>query len=125
MSTAEQDQATLAFDRTVPGCAVARFHGDLDACAASRLEDQLMNALEPGLARLVLDLSDVGFIDSSGIRLLMQAVARLNGPEGVSVVNARPGVARRALEIVGLSRVLRVEETLDAALRPAAGANHH
>jgi anti-anti-sigma factor len=73
----------------------------------------------------VLDLSDVGFIDSSGIRLLMQAVARLNGPEGVCVVNARPGVARRALEIVGLSRVLRVEETLDAALRPVQGANHH
>ncbi|HEU4752195.1 MAG TPA: STAS domain-containing protein [Armatimonadota bacterium] len=98
---------------------MVQFTGELDACSATQIEGDLLSQLGPERSCIVLDLSGVSFIDSSGIRLLMQIVARRKTGSEVTVVNPGTGGARRALEIVGLRKVVRIEETLDAALSRA------
>jgi len=66
---------------------------------------------QPAAGKLVLDLSGVTFIDSSGMTLLFQT-ARRSGREGFvfRVVGVRPAVAE-LLQLTGLDLVLNLDDT--------------
>ena len=109
--------------------AVLRLSGDLDACTAIRLEEELGPQLAATDQRLVLDLRDLDFIDSSGIRLLLTLVHNRARQGTVMLVRPQRGVARRALDLVGLARIIPSVDELTEALRyqptcvePGAGA---
>ncbi|HET9600200.1 MAG TPA: STAS domain-containing protein, partial [Acidimicrobiales bacterium] len=53
------------------GVPVLVIRGELDAYSAPTLDAAVTKVLDGGAARLVLDLSDVGFIDSSGLRSMI------------------------------------------------------
>ncbi len=117
MSIPEETYAACSFDRPYPGCMRVRITGELDACSAPQVEEEILTALTPS-AVTVLDLEDVEFIDSTGIRLLVRVVSRKTEGEQVYVVSPRSRGVRRALDIVGLNRVVRTVESLDE-IRPA------
>lgn len=108
--------AAFSFAQPQPGLALVRITGELDACSAQQIEEQVQQSLSPGFRRVILDLRDLEFIDSTGIRLLVQVVTRKHEPNGVVVVCPRALVARRALELVGLTRLMRTVDTLDEVL---------
>ena len=65
--------------------------------------------------RLVVDLSDVTFVDSTTLGAFVEARAALAG--GDAFVLAAPGLeVRRALEVSGLDRHFAVRDTLESAL---------
>lgn len=81
---------------------MCRVSGDVDISCSSELRERLLAALEAPRARLILDLSEVTFMDASGLGALMAARRRsmlLGG--GVRLVGASPPV-RRVLEASGL-----------------------
>ena len=101
--------------RTVDGAVVVSLVGELDLYNAHVVRERLAAATNDGGERLVVDLSDVTFIDSTGLGVLVEARSRLANRRAFVVV--APGVeARRALEISGLDRHFAVRETLEAAL---------
>jgi len=77
-----------------------RLSGELDMATAPKLEE----AMDP-VARvnrgLVLELEDVTFIDSYGLRALVQLSTRLNG-SGPLVLAKVPDAVQRVLDIVGM-----------------------
>lgn len=83
--------------------------GELDLAGAGRLEEALQ-AARAGRVPVVLDLSGLDFMDSTGVRLLLQAAdtARAEGPP-LRVVRPRAGDACRALEETGVMALLPVE----------------
>ena len=81
--------------------------GEIDLAARGALEDAFGVAL-PGSC-LVVDFTNVTFIDSTGIGAIARAV-RAN--TAVSVVNPQPSV-RRTLEISGIDRHVRIVESGD------------
>jgi anti-anti-sigma factor len=88
------------------GSLVVRVHGELDAAGEHAFERALEPALVNGRAELVIDLSGVTFIDSTGIRCLIRANERANGCGMTIRFQGATGVVRRALEIVGLPDLL-------------------
>lgn len=77
------------------GWLVARVEGSLDRVGAPQLSEQVVGRA-PRL--LALDLSEVGFIDSSGVALLLSL-----GERHERVVLVSPsGVVRRVLSVLGL-----------------------
>jgi anti-anti-sigma factor len=75
--------------------------GELDAHAAQSFDRTVDEITGGGLASLAIDLANVTFIDSSGLRSLIRARKSL-APEGrVCLVSPQPG-AMRLLEITGL-----------------------
>jgi anti-sigma B factor antagonist len=105
----------VAAVRTVDGAVVVSLVGELDLYNAHAVRDRLAAATSDGSERLVVDLSGVTFIDSTGLGVLLEARSRLANRRGFLVV--APGMeARRALEISGLDRHFGVHETLDSAL---------
>ncbi len=77
------------------GKARCRLGGELDLATEPRVRRELLGALHGGVTELVIDLGDVTFIDSTGLRALLSARNRASSL-GTKVVLARvtPSVAR-------------------------------
>jgi anti-sigma B factor antagonist len=97
------------------GAVVVELAGELDLYNAHTVRDALLGQAEKKPERLVVDLSRVTFIDSTGLGVLIEARTRL--PNRRAFMLASPGLeTRRALEISGLDRHFAVHDSLDAAL---------
>ncbi|TML10675.1 MAG: STAS domain-containing protein [Actinobacteria bacterium] len=96
---------------------VVRLAGELDLYNTPVLREALLEYAARNPTRLVVDLAEVTFIDSTALGALIEARASLGSKDGF--VLASPGLeARRALEISGLDRHFEVSETLEDALKP-------
>jgi anti-anti-sigma factor len=85
-----------------------RLHGELDLATAGMLEEPLEEALADSSGQLVLDLSGLTFIDSTGIAILIGAIARGDdGPALRFVPSPAPGVAR-VLKLTGVEERMRM-----------------
>lgn len=93
---------------------VAHFAGDLDIASAPALEREVLAATE-GAQRVVLDLSDVGWLDSSGLRL-MDDLTRAYEARGAAVRIVAPAdvPARFTLDISAWRPELVVGRMSDA-----------
>jgi len=100
-------------------------HGDADLHSAPELRERLERLDDEGVTALVVDLSEVIFIDSMALGLLLAAMKRVRSREGhLRLVVSRPEI-RRIFEITLLDRVLAIDATREEALAqvgPAAGA---
>ena len=89
----------------------ARLSGELDLAAYPRASEELA-PLFGSSQEVTLDLSDVGFLDSSGIRLLIRLQKSLVG-EGVLVLRSPKAHVVRVLEIAGLPDLgVRIEDAM-------------
>jgi anti-sigma B factor antagonist len=87
--------------RDLPGVHVVALHGELDIVSADGLALALV---EVAGSVVVVDLSGLTFIDSSGISALVRARNRIVGDGRGQLVLTEPReIVRKALEIVGLS----------------------
>lgn len=82
--------------------------GELDLATVDRFEAVVTRAEERAGDRLVLDLREVVFMDSSGLRAILEAYKRGLPVERRVTVVCPPGPARRVLEITGAGTVLDV-----------------
>ena len=100
-----------------PGLAVLVVGGEVDYEVSPQLKARLMKAIKAGTRRLVLDLTDVSFIDSTAIGVIAGVVERLDevGGGSVAVVSTHEKVMQ-IFEITGLDRVFTIYPTRDEAL---------
>jgi anti-sigma B factor antagonist len=97
------------------GGVVISLVGELDLYNAHMVRDELFAAAARSPERLVVELSGVTFIDSTGLGVLIEARTKLANRKAFRLV--APGLeTRRALEISGLDRHFAVHDSLDEAL---------
>jgi anti-anti-sigma factor len=99
---------------SLPTMVVLGVHGEVDLATSPKLHEAL-DALDPDVG-LVVDLSDVSFLDSSGLTELVRAHERHAEAGGVRLVVASKGI-RRVLEVSGLTEVFSIYESSDDAIR--------
>jgi anti-anti-sigma factor len=100
--------------------------GELDMATAPQLQDQITDLLDRGLSRLVFDLTDLSFCDSTGLSVFVRAKNSTDEAGGVVRLAAPQRGVRRILEVSGLVEVLHTYPTVDEAVaadasEPAAG----
>lgn len=94
---------------------VVRLAGELDLYNAPIVREALLAAVDSDPDRLVIDLGEVAFVDSTALGVLLETRARLG--HGDHFVLAAPGAeTRRTLQVSGLDRQLAVADSVDAAL---------
>ena len=81
---------------------IFEIRGEIDHSNASVLSAAVDEPLEQGANIILLDLSEVDYIDSGGVSVLLSTVRRLRNRGWLGVVNPN-GNVRRLLEIVGLT----------------------
>ena len=99
--------ATIAIETQLDasGSAIVILSGELDASNVASLEAAMTSVTSRAPERVTFDLSALGFMDSSGIAVLINTAAK------VSEVHLRQPspIIRRVLESTGLSSLLTVE----------------
>jgi anti-sigma B factor antagonist len=91
--------------------------GELDLDSAVELQDRFRDVLEAGFSRIVLDLRNVSFIDSTGLRavLTMDSASRDAGVR-FAVIQG-PGPVRRLFQLTQTEQALRFIEPQDIDVR--------
>lgn len=90
------------------GTCVLTIAGEIDVYTAPRLKDALVEAIASGCRNLIIDLEGVGFIDSSGLGVLVGALRRAKENDGaVRLVCTREGILK-VLRITGLDKVFPI-----------------
>jgi len=89
--------------------------GRLDEIAISEVDGFFSNLLTQGVSRLLLDLSQVEYISSSGLRVLLMLSKALKEPEGaLKLAGLSPFVAE-VFEISNFGRIFDIYPTTAAA----------
>lgn len=90
--------------KTMQTCELVVVSGDLDSDSAPALEQKLLSLIKAGTKNLVINLRDVTFISSVGLRALMaaQQQVRKKVPRGRVVISEIPSQLRRTFELVGM-----------------------
>ena len=110
---ASREEPVAGIERA-DGSIVVSLAGELDLYNAHAVREALLACCDEAPDRLIVDLSDVKFIDSTALGVLIEARTRMPNRRGFLL--AAPGLeTRRALEISGLDRHFAVHESLDGA----------
>lgn len=87
----------------------------LDAGRADRFKEEMAEIIPGGGARLVLDLADVAFIDSTGIGAIASVLKR-NGPKGRMMLCGVGPTVRKVFEITRFFKIVPAADTRDEAV---------
>jgi anti-sigma B factor antagonist len=91
--------------------------GETDLYTAPRVLDELLRLVATGVSRLVIDLSEATFIDSTFIATLVRARKELVVAGGDEIALVAKDKNVKVFEITGLDRAFRIFETREAAVR--------
>ncbi|MGZ4352673.1 MAG: STAS domain-containing protein [Gaiellaceae bacterium] len=109
-----REQPVIAVEQE-DGAYVVRLGGELDLYNADKVRTALLEVAAKSPERLVLDLAEVEFIDSTALGALIEARASLPNRRGLLL--ASPNIeTRRALQVSGLDRHLPVHDSVGDAL---------
>lgn len=76
--------------------------GEIDVATAPNLTAALDELIAQGARLVVLDAADVEFIDSSGLRVIVQSGTKLSEAGGRLLIDGMSGAVQRVLEIAGM-----------------------
>lgn len=100
------------------GTPVIALGGEVDQAVVPGIQEAV-RAATCGAEGWTLDLAGVTYLDSSGLRLLLDLErAAADGGQAFAVVPPRPGMALRALRISGVDRRLGIPTAPDAETGP-------
>jgi anti-anti-sigma factor len=101
---------------------VIELSGDVDVTEAPRLGERLQAAVTNSDAALVVDLSDVTYIDSAGVNVLFELAEGLRERQiGFALVVPEGGLVERVLVLVDVAAVAQVHAGAEAAVASVQG----
>lgn len=113
----------IKLTRRSPDTLTLHLEGRFDAASAASFRTRFNQEVGLGLKRVLVDLREVSFIDSSGLSALVNSFKVLRDHQGeFALVNVQPQ-ARIALELTRLDQVFTVYESEEAAFSPSS-ENH-
>jgi anti-sigma B factor antagonist len=97
------------------GVAVVSIGGEIDLSTAPAFEAAIAGALGDDPPVLVIELSEVSFMASVGLRILAATHEKVSKSAEVAIVANNPATSR-PMQLTGLDKVMTLYPTLDAAL---------
>lgn len=105
-----------------PGCAVVTVEGELDIYTAPALRGAIAELVRAGVHDLVIDLTQVEFLDSTGLGVLVGVLKRAKANHGSLQLVFTQERLMKLFVITGLTRVFVICDTMEAALSSRARA---
>jgi anti-sigma B factor antagonist len=108
-----------------PGKTVVEVSGEIDVYTAPRLRETLVNLVDAGNYRLIVDMERVEFLDSTGLGVLVGGLKRVRAHDGGIDLVCTQGRILRIFRITGLSKVFNIYDTVEEALASHARPDIH
>lgn len=95
--------------------------GRLDSNTSQGFEELLMKHIEAGNTRLAVDFTDLDYISSAGLRVLLMAAKRIKAANGSLVLSGMQEHVHEVFEISGFLSILTVVNDAETAIATANG----
>lgn len=107
----EKTLEPLELDRRqdAQGRDVVAVRGEIDVATSPALRDELYSTIDQGSRALVVDLSRLSFIDSSGLGVLVASLKHMREVDGELILSGLDHPALRVFEITGLTQLFTME----------------
>jgi anti-sigma B factor antagonist len=100
--------------RTADTC-IMSLDGEVDVYTSPSLKQDMVAAIDEGCAHMIVDLAEVGFIDSSGLGALVSGLRRMKERSGtIRLVGPREPILK-VFKITGLDKVFPIFATVEEA----------
>ena len=103
------------------GIEIFTVEGEIDIYTAPRLRELLIDLVSRGSYQLVVNLDKVGFLDSTGLGVLVGGLKRVRAHDGSLDLVCTQQRILKLLKITGLTEVFGIYETVDQAIAAAKG----
>lgn len=113
-----QARSIVTIERVkVLGCkAVLRLAGRMDIESAARFEPACESCISEGFTTLVIDVADLAYISSNGLRSIVSVAKNLKEKGGELRICGLTGLVRQVFEITQLTQAFAQHDTVDSAL---------
>lgn len=101
------------------GIHIFRLSGNLDSNTSPDFEKKILEAIQDGSTRLVVDFEHVDYISSAGLRVLNLASKKLKRSQGKIVLCSVADYIKEVFEIAGFYLFLPIVGSLEDALKTA------
>ena len=91
--------------------------GRLDSSTARELEQQLLPAIDQNNNHFILDFSELEYISSAGLRVLLQTAKKINTVHGKFAICAIRPKVKEVFDIAGLTSIFKMFADSDAAVK--------
>ena len=106
---------SISFESLTPQSGVVTVTGRLDQTQSPELEEVLDDLLDQGYIRLIVDLGDVSYVNSGGLRCLVTGWRRANAADGDLVLCELTPRVKEVFAIVGFENVFSIFSNCGAA----------
>lgn len=101
----------------IDGITVVRLTGDLDTISSGGAQSTIEEIIDGGGSNMLVNLREVGFVSSAGLRILLAAAKKINGLQGKLRISDLNETVLEVFEISGFITILNVFPTEEAALQ--------
>lgn len=102
--------------RTQGPWAILDVTGEVDVFTAPKLRERIVQSIDQGHEKLLVNLDGVGFMDSTGLGTLVGGLKRMKERGGTLALVCSNRPVLRILTITGLDAVFSIHESVDKAL---------
>ena len=95
---------------------VASISGDLNSANAPEAENRLLSLIMGGNKKLIVDLHDLNYISSAGLRVLLAANKLIKKQQGELRISSLNNVVKEVFEISGFNFVFKIFSNTEEAL---------
>ncbi|HEV8682206.1 MAG TPA: STAS domain-containing protein [Actinomycetota bacterium] len=107
--------------RTEGGWTVVDVKGEVDLFTAPKLREHIVGLVEDDERRIIVNLEDVEFMDSTGLGVLVGALKRLKEKDGHLALVCPQGSVLRVLTVTGLNKVFAIYASVEEATTADVG----
>jgi anti-anti-sigma factor len=100
-----------------PGVFILGLSKRLDGTTAQIVEDRILGIIDAGDRHLVIDLAQLEYVSSAGLRVFLLAAKRLNATNGRLALAGPTDHVRQVFDIAGVTSYLSVHASRDEAIR--------
>jgi len=115
----ERPQFRVDYEAPSDDIGVVVLEGEIDIYSAPEFKEVLVNSIEGGAHRIIVDLTEVTFIDSTALGVLVSGEKRVRPRNGnLDIVCSDENIIR-IFEITGLDRIFGIYASRDEAVKAA------
>ena len=115
-ATGEKTLDLTLTTREVDGKTVVAVGGENDVYTAPKLRDKITELVAEGSYHLVVDMSEVEFLDSTGLGVLVGGLKKVRTHDGSLELVCNQDRLLKIFRITGLAKVFVIHESADGAL---------
>ena len=95
---------------------VLELEGKLDTTTAGGLESKLLQLIDSGETRLVIDFGGITYISSNGLRVLLVGAKKLSGTDGGLVLSSMKEQIKDVFDCAGCSSIFKIVQSKEEAV---------